>query len=376
MENTTQTMDNYTIFVDENITNSTVDAETTSHEIIIACTLIFILVGTVGIGGNMLVMLSVMCNRKMRSSMTNLLIMNLAFADLLIMVFGIPEIVVFMRNTGWSLGLVTCKINRYVLVAALYGSILTLVALSVERYIAIIHPIKAHIFCNKRRLVAVLGSIWPVATAAALPTALFNTINNSGPSNPILFCMLRFPVHHDTVFLVFKYTESIVFYFTPMCLQIILYACISKYLFIGTDRLYHRVQVRDLNGLSVERLSEALRARRGVVKMLVLSVFVYFLSYSPHQVLLVWNTVSPKTFHENWSYLVFTMIIAYINSAVNPILYSIFSQNFRNCYKQFVLCLLGNRKPVRKLRNQPPSQMTHGSPRLWRIMSTTASTNV
>lgn len=245
------------------------------------------------------------------------------------------------------------------------------------RYIAIIHPIKAHILCNKRRLVVVLGCIWPFAWAAGLPTLLFNTLDQSGPDNRIQFCMIKFPGDHHNMFLIFKYAESLLFYFIPLVLQITLYSCISRHLFIGTDRLYRRVHMRDVNGATGERFSEALKARRGVVKMLILSVFVYLFSYSPHQCLLIWNTFAPKTFHENWSYLVFTMIIAYVNSAANPILYSIFSQNFRQCYKQFALCAFGMRTPSIKARSRPPSTNMHGSPKLWRHMSTaTASTHV
>lgn len=189
--------------------------------------------------------------------------------------------------------------------------------------------------------------------------------------------MIQFPGNHRLTFLVFKYVESLLFYFVPLVLQITLYCFISRHLFIGTDRLYRRVHTRDMNGISGERFSEQLIARRGVVKMLILSVIVYFCSYSPHQFLLIWNTFSPKTFHENWTYLVFTMIIAYINSAANPILYSIFSQNFRQSYKQFVLCLCGMRKPSTKPRSRPQSTNHQGSPRLWRHMSSiTNSTHV
>ena len=54
---------------------------------------LFFLIGAVGIVGNCLVVYAVVCDRKMRSSVTNLLITNLAIADLVIMVFGVPEIV-------------------------------------------------------------------------------------------------------------------------------------------------------------------------------------------------------------------------------------------------------------------------------------------
>ena len=107
--------------------------ENASTELIIVSSLLFMCVGVIGIGGNVLVISSVMCNKKMRTSMTNLLITNLAVADLLIMVFGIPEIIVVIRDSGYLYNLTTCKANRYILVTALYGSSLTLVALSVER---------------------------------------------------------------------------------------------------------------------------------------------------------------------------------------------------------------------------------------------------
>ena len=69
----------------------------------------------------------------MRVSMTNMLIVNLSVADLLILVFGIPEIVMFMINKGWLLGEELCRIQRSVLVVSLYASVMTLLALCVER---------------------------------------------------------------------------------------------------------------------------------------------------------------------------------------------------------------------------------------------------
>ena len=83
--------------------------------------------------GNALVVYIVLKDKKMRKSVTNLLILNLAVADSLLMVFGVPEIVQFMLDRGWLLGLVACKVNRSVLVASLYASVLTLVAVCIER---------------------------------------------------------------------------------------------------------------------------------------------------------------------------------------------------------------------------------------------------
>ena len=100
---------------------------------LVSFSILFFVIGVIGITGNFLVIYAVVCDRKMRASVTNLLITNLAVADLLIMVFGIPEIIQFMINRGWILDRLSCKVNRFVLVVALYASVMTLVSICVER---------------------------------------------------------------------------------------------------------------------------------------------------------------------------------------------------------------------------------------------------
>lgn len=99
----------------------------------IGLSLLFFAIVFIGIIGNCLVIVVILTDQKMRQSVTNLLIINLAMADLIIMVFGVPEIVMFMMNRGWLLGSVACKVNRYILVVALYSSVISLVVLCIER---------------------------------------------------------------------------------------------------------------------------------------------------------------------------------------------------------------------------------------------------
>ncbi|KAK3601039.1 hypothetical protein CHS0354_029263 [Potamilus streckersoni] len=360
----------FTIWLNSDNTSTRVSnvviVEAAKSDIVIFLSMLFFIIGAVGIIGNSLVIFAVIFSRKMRGSMTNLLITNLAVADLAIMVLGIPEIVQFMMNKGWTFDSLTCRINRYILVTSLYGSVLTLISLCVERYIAIIHPIKAHILCNRRRIVVVLGCIWPCSWIAGLPTFFFNTVKLGHPETGIKYCVIMFPHNPDLYFMIFKLIESIAFYFVPLVVQLTMYAVVSRHLFIGSAHLHRTYTVRNQNGMSMERFSEAIQARKGVVKMLMVSVIVYFLSYSPNQVLLIINFIRPQSFHENWSFLVFTMIIAYVNSAANPILYSIFSQNFRECFHS-ILCVCCPKTPERRT-------LRYGSmPSTYNTTSTTTS---
>ena len=115
------------------LTGNMSQPEPATPEVIGLLSLLFIVIGFIGILGNGLVIVVILVDRKMRNSVTNVFIMNLAVADLLIMLFGIPEIVQFMLNRGWLIGEPVCKINRFVLVVSLYVSILSLVTVCIER---------------------------------------------------------------------------------------------------------------------------------------------------------------------------------------------------------------------------------------------------
>lgn len=71
---------------DDCATNETYGFEDTVNPMVSWC---FGLIGVIGFGGNILVILVVLLNSQMRST-TNILILNLATADLLFVVFCIP----------------------------------------------------------------------------------------------------------------------------------------------------------------------------------------------------------------------------------------------------------------------------------------------
>ena len=149
------------------------------------------------------------------------------------------------------------------------------------RYIAIVHPIKAHIFCSRRRMLFVICLIWPTVLLLSLPVVLFNQLVG-GPD--IRFCILKFPGNNIMFIALYKYAEFILFYLTPMVSQVTCYVIIGRHLFAGSETLHRKQIIVNQDGVQRERISDAIRARKGVVKMLIASVTIYFISYSPHQV--------------------------------------------------------------------------------------------
>lgn len=100
---------------------------------IVIISILLWVVEIVGIAGNLMVIVGVLSDKKMRTSVTNIFIINLAAADLVLVVSGIPDIILFMQDDGYNMGQGTCKTFRYAMVFCYYAAVMTQLALCVER---------------------------------------------------------------------------------------------------------------------------------------------------------------------------------------------------------------------------------------------------
>lgn len=103
--------------------------------------LAFGLIVLVGIFGNALVIIVVATNVQMRST-TNLLILNLAVADLLFIILCVPFTATDYVLNSWPFGLVWCQTVQYLIYFTSYVSIYTLILMSIDRFIAVVYPVR------------------------------------------------------------------------------------------------------------------------------------------------------------------------------------------------------------------------------------------
>ena len=86
--------------------------------------ILFAIIMIVGLVGNSLVVIVVKCNPQMCST-TNLLIINLAIADLLFIIFCVPFTAWDYMFPYWPFGSIWCKVVQYLIVVCAYASIYT-----------------------------------------------------------------------------------------------------------------------------------------------------------------------------------------------------------------------------------------------------------
>lgn len=138
----------------------------------------FGLIGITGLLGNALVVLVVVSNPMMRST-TNLLIINLAIADLLFVVFCIPFTATDYVLSSWPFGELWCKIVQYLIVVTAHASIYTLVLMSLDRFLAVVHPIASMVIRTERNTLWAITVLWVVIVTTALPVMFAHGVNVS-----------------------------------------------------------------------------------------------------------------------------------------------------------------------------------------------------
>lgn len=134
----------------------------------LAVPILFGIIVVVGLLGNLLVVIVVMANQQMRST-TNLLIINLALADLLFIVFCVPFTAVDYMLPYWPFGDVWCKMVQYLIVVTAYASVYTLVLMSLDRFLAVVHPIASIYVRTERNASSAILVTWVLIVLLALP---------------------------------------------------------------------------------------------------------------------------------------------------------------------------------------------------------------
>ncbi|KFB41295.1 AGAP004034-PA-like protein [Anopheles sinensis] len=133
---------------------------------------LFCLLIVITVVGNTLVILSVLTTRRLRT-VTNCFVMSLAVADWLVGIFVMPPAVIVFVVESWQLGWILCDIWISLDVLLCTASILSLCAISVDRYLAVTQPLTYSKRRRSKRLaLLMIFVVWLVALAITCPPIL------------------------------------------------------------------------------------------------------------------------------------------------------------------------------------------------------------
>jgi len=287
----------------------------------------------IGIIGNSMVVAVIYCYMKLKT-VANIFVLNLAVSDLTFLI-TLPMWATFTA-TGyhWPFGGFLCKTSAGLVIFNLYTSIFFLTALSIDRYLAIVHPMRSRRFRTVvyARITCVV--IWLFAFLLSVPTALTRDVHNIENSNTV--CAILHPTIENAkrlkeLLLAISLMKSLLGYLVPFVIIITCYCLIGRAL------------------LRAKHIQKSSRSRDDeVLRMLAAAVLAFFLCWVPHQVFHLMQVLTQLILEKNCTMLEiidtampFTICIAYFNSCINPIVYGFVGHNFRKNLLRLLRCSAG-----------------------------------
>ncbi|KAG8232630.1 hypothetical protein J437_LFUL012476 [Ladona fulva] len=119
------------------------------------------------VAGNCAVLTALLLAKASRKSRMNFFIMHLAIADLSVGLISVLTDIVWRITVSWNAGNVACKLIRFLQAVVTYSSTYVLVALSIDRYDAIAHPM--NFSGSWRRARILVAAAWLLSAVFSLP---------------------------------------------------------------------------------------------------------------------------------------------------------------------------------------------------------------
>ncbi|XP_072169953.1 allatostatin-A receptor-like [Diadema setosum] len=274
-----------------------------------------------GIVGNMLVIMVLFQRRAARIS-TDTLIGALAVADFLtsLLIFPQPKPV---RVPLTFLGHAACKIVRSAVFMwiSINASVFTLTAISVERYIAIVHPLHFKRWMTPRRTVVLILMIWLLSLGLKCRSFAVTVVDATSGR-----CIVTYPSPESRTY--FAFQELVTMFLIPIATMLVTQCLIAR-------SLRRDVRRFDADLQSSGPSAKLLLARKKVITLVLIVVLIFVICWTPDGIAymaLGLQLVGPD-FLFSTPYNLFVNI-AFFNSCVNPMVYLIRYPQFRVALKE------------------------------------------
>ena len=286
----------------------------------------YVFICVCGLVGNGLVIYVVLRFAKMKT-VTNLYILNLAVSDVLFLT-SLPFLVTTTVLEHWIFGKAMCKIYFVLFSINFFTSVLTLTAMSVDRYLAVCHPVSSVNYRTTRIAFFVCLSIWSMSFLIMLPIILYSTTTDNRKYEGKKTCSIIWPddqpIPPEKAFT--WYTFLLGFAIPIALISVFYVSVIFRLRSVGPSK----------------RSKERKKSNRKVTRMVLAMISVYVICWLPYwcfQVNLTFRSPDspPLTQWQIYLFSAFT-VLSFANSMINPLLYAFLSEIFRKSFLKAFKC--------------------------------------
>ncbi|XP_062255696.1 C-C chemokine receptor type 1 [Platichthys flesus] len=267
---------------------------------------LYILVFIVGFLGNGLVVCVVVKHRN-STTLTDICLFNLALSDL-VFVLTLPFYAHYTRVNHWPFGDFMCRFISTCHHAGYFSSVFFMVAMTLDRYVVIMHAHRVAAYRTLRAGVVLSTSIWLLSLCVSIPAFIFSEVKDHGNCS---HCIDRKENNAWEVYKIFA--TNILGLVIPLLVMVVCYSRIIP---------------------TLVKMKSARRHR--AVKLIISLVAVFFFLWVPLNICTLLHFLHPEhtlpnecKFNNNLRLsIIVTETLAYTHCCLNPIIYAFVGQKF------------------------------------------------
>ncbi|XP_062423871.1 CX3C chemokine receptor 1 [Rhea pennata] len=272
----------------------------------------YTVVFALGLSGNLLVVFAIVKEGSIKS-ITDIYLLNLAVSDLLF-VISLPFWAYSVVH-GWTLGNFPCKVVSSLYYIGFFGGMFFITVISIDRYLAIVRATYSLKSRTTNHCLLIVFGVWVMAILASVPHFLFTQKLETS-------CISVYPDELKNIWTVFCNVElNTLGFFIPVC--------IICYCYFGI--------IKSLMSCKNQKKTRA-------IKLILIVVVVFFLFWSPYNVLIFLETLKHYDFFvscnqvKSLDYAMhLTETVAFSHCCLNPIIYAFAGKKFRKYLYQVCL---------------------------------------
>ncbi|XP_031714906.1 arg8-vasotocin receptor-like [Anarrhichthys ocellatus] len=297
------------------------------------------------VAGNVSVLLAMQRTRR-KPSRVHLFMKHLSLADLVVAFFQVlPQLcwkITFRFYGPDSL----CRIVKHLQVLGMFASTYMMVMMTLDRYIAICHPLQT-LQQPTQRAHIMIGSTWLCSLVLSLPQYFIFSLSEVHPGSKVYDCWGHFVEPWGLRAYITWMTVGI--FLVPVAVLVFCYGLICRTIWRNLKYKTRRKTVGSVaeatkTGIlgrgSVSSVGTISRAKLRTVKMTFVIVLAYVVCWAPFFTVQMWSVWDQSfSFAESENTTVtLTALLASLNSCCNPWIYMIFSGHLLSDFAGSLLC--------------------------------------
>lgn len=293
---------------------------------------VYTLLSIFTVGGNALVYLIVFHYMGIATG-TNLFIANLAVTDIFIGIFCIPIVLISdYLLSDWPFGIFMCKFTSFAQSVVVVCTVYTLIAMSVDRYIAIIYPL--HSKLTRKQCHILIGILWAFSILFSSPIYFemhtrhicFHRDDNDLKEYTQTICQTN--GLSPSIQTIYNITTLAITYLIPLVVLSIVYIRLG----------WQLNQSQSPGEAHIQRDARIKKSKQKVIKMCFIVVIMFGVCWFPMQLYTnVLHAYLDRIFDEKYvpHFYFACHLMAMSNSCINPFIYGVMSSKFRAGYLHY-----------------------------------------